>query len=61
MLFLTIIPMLGRLFYIPLHGTSWKQVLHRQRAASFVFMAASYPVGLLILDLTGAPKIYVSS
>jgi membrane-associated phospholipid phosphatase len=60
LLFLTIIPLLSLFFYIPLHSANWKQVLHRQRVASFVFMAVSYPVGLLVLNLIGAPKIYVA-
>ena len=60
MLFLTVIPLLSLLFYIPWSGATWKQVLRRQRVAAFVFMAASYPVGLLVLGLTGAPMVYVA-
>lgn len=60
LLFLTVIPLLSLFFYIPWKGASWKQVLRRQRVASFVFMAASYPVGLLVLNLVRAPTVYVA-
>jgi membrane-associated phospholipid phosphatase len=58
LLFLTVIPLLSVLFYIPFAGEDWKHVLRRQRIASFVFMAVSYPVGLVVVHFIGAPKIY---
>jgi membrane-associated phospholipid phosphatase len=58
LLFLSGIPLLSLLFYIPWNGANWKQVLRRQRVASFAFMAVSYPIGLLVVHLTHAPVVY---
>lgn len=58
LVFLSLIPLLSLLFYIPGKGRDWAKVIRRQRIASFVFMIASYPIGFLILELIGAPKIF---
>ncbi|NLG73961.1 MAG: hypothetical protein GX495_18220 [Chloroflexi bacterium] len=58
LLFLSLIPLLSLLFYIPGKVKDWKRIIKRQRTASFVFMLISYPVGFLILELVDAPKIF---
>lgn len=58
LLFLCLIPLGSLFFYIPGKVRDWPKIIKRQRIASFVFMIVSYPIGFLILILTGAPKIY---
>jgi len=56
--FLTIIPALSLLFYIPRRNEPWASTERRQRVMSFVFMAASYPAGFVVLKLVQAPPIF---
>lgn len=56
--FLCLIPLASLLFYIPGGISDWARVIKRQRIASFVLMMISYPLGYLILKLTGAPAIF---
>lgn len=56
--FLCLIPLASLFFYIPGGVRDWAKVIKRQRIASFVLMIISYPLGYLILRLTGAPAIY---
>lgn len=56
--FLCLIPLASLFFYIPGGVRDWARVIKRQRIASFVLMMVSYPLGYLILKLTGAPAIY---
>ena len=58
LLFLSLIPLGSLLFYIPGGVRDKARIVKRQRIASFVFMIISYPLGFLVLRLTGAPKIY---
>lgn len=58
LLFLCLIPLGSLFFYIPGRARDWPRIIKRQRIASFVFMIVSYPIGFLILILTGAPKIF---
>ena len=58
MIFLTIIPALSLLFYIPRRNEPWASTERRQRVMSFVFMAVSYPVGFVILKTVQAPSIF---
>jgi len=58
LLFLCLIPLGSLLFYIPGKARDWPKIIRRQRIASFVFMIASYPLGFVVLILSGAPKIY---
>jgi hypothetical protein len=60
MLFISIIPLSSLFFYIPVHNEETKKTVHRQRAASFVLMMVSYPVGWLVLTLTYAPRIFTA-
>ncbi|MCE1254786.1 MAG: hypothetical protein LWX83_14720 [Anaerolineae bacterium] len=60
MLFLCLIPLSSLLFYIPFGHKSQEQINHRQRIASFALMIISYPLGVLVLFLTGAPLIFRS-
>ncbi|MFP3854681.1 MAG: hypothetical protein ACLFWD_10360 [Anaerolineales bacterium] len=56
--FFCLIPLASLLFYIPGGVKDWARVIKRQRIASFVLMMISYPLGYLILRMTGAPLIY---
>lgn len=58
LVFLTVIPSLSLLFYIPRRNEAWASTERRQRVMSFVFMAASYPVGFVVLRIIQAPAIY---
>lgn len=58
LLFLSLIPLGSLFFYIPGGVKDKTRVIRRQRIASFVFMVVSYPLGWLVLYLTGAPAIY---
>lgn len=58
LVFISLIPLASLLFYIPGKLKDWTQVVKRQRAASFVLMIISYPVGFLVLRLIKAPKIF---
>jgi membrane-associated phospholipid phosphatase len=64
MLFLTVIPALSLLFYIPRREAMsrrlepWSSTEKRQRVMSFVFMAVSYPIGFVVLKLVQAPAIF---
>ncbi|MFO8035269.1 MAG: hypothetical protein R6U57_01380 [Anaerolineales bacterium] len=58
LLFLSLIPLGSLFFYIPGGVKDKAKIIKRQRIASFVFMIASYPLGWLVLHLTGAPRIY---
>jgi len=56
--FLTVIPALSLLFYIPRRNELWASTERRQRVMSFVFMAVSYPVGFVVLKTVQAPPIF---
>jgi hypothetical protein len=56
--FISLIPLTSLLFYIPGRVRDWTRVIKRQRTASFVLMMVSYPIGFLVLKLTGAPRIF---
>ncbi|HET7376029.1 MAG TPA: hypothetical protein VFK30_04935 [Anaerolineae bacterium] len=58
LIFLTIIPALSLLFYIPRRSEPWASTEKRQRVMSFVFMAVSYPIGFVILKIIQAPVIF---
>lgn len=58
LVFVSIIPLLSVLFYIPGKNMDHDAVLHRQRVASFVLMAISYPTGWLVLHLLHVPTIF---
>lgn len=60
LVFISLIPFLSVLFYIPGRTRDQEAILHRQRIASFIFMAVSYPSGWLVLSLTGAPRIFIA-
>jgi membrane-associated phospholipid phosphatase len=56
--FLTVVPALSLLFYIPRRHEPWASTEKRQRVMSFVFMAVSYPIGFAVLKMLGAPAIF---
>ncbi|HEY4688770.1 MAG TPA: hypothetical protein VIK33_05620 [Anaerolineae bacterium] len=58
LIFLTVIPALSLLFYIPRRNEPWVSTERRQRVMSFVFMAVSYPVGFVVLKIVQAPPIF---
>lgn len=58
LLFLSLIPLGSLFFYIPGGVKDKARIIRRQRIASFVFMVVSYPLGWLVLRLSGAPRIY---
>ena len=58
LIFLTVIPALSLLFYIPRRSEPWASTEKRQRVMSFVFMAVSYPIGFVILKIIQAPVIF---
>jgi membrane-associated phospholipid phosphatase len=58
LLFMSLIPLLSLLFYIPGRVREKARIIRRQRIASFVFMIISYPTGILILRLIQAPRIF---
>lgn len=64
LIFLTIVPALSLLFYIPRRDAisrriePWASTEKRQRVMSFVFMAVSYPIGFVVLKLVQAPPIF---
>jgi len=60
MLFLCVIPLCSLFFYIPVKDEDKHATARRQRIASFVIMLISYPVGWLVLALTGAPLIFTA-
>jgi len=60
LLFLSIIPLCSLFFYIPGKEIVREKVVHRQRVASFVFMAVSYPAGALALYLMNSPRIFTA-
>ena len=57
-IFLTIIPALSLLFYIPRRNEPWASTERRQRVMSFVFMAVSYPIGFIVVKIVHAPPIF---
>ena len=57
-IFLTVIPALSLLFYIPLRKEPWPSTERRQRVMSFVFMAVSYPIGFVVLKVIQSPPIF---
>jgi len=57
-IFLTIIPALSLLFYIPRRNEPWASTERRQRVMSFVFMAVSYPIGFIVVKIVQAPPIF---
>jgi membrane-associated phospholipid phosphatase len=58
LIFLTVVPALSLLFYIPRRNEPWSSTEKRQRIMSFVFMAASYPIGYALLKVFHAPAIF---
>lgn len=60
MVFVCLIPLSSLFFYIPVHNEEKHDTVHRQRAASFVLMLVSYPIGWVVLHKIGAPKIFVA-
>ncbi|OGT25007.1 MAG: hypothetical protein A2Z17_07715 [Gammaproteobacteria bacterium RBG_16_66_13] len=56
--FLTVVPALSLLFYIPRRNEPWALTERRQRVMSFVFMAVSYPIGFAALRLVHAPSVF---
>ncbi len=58
LVFLTVVPALSLLFYIPRRNEPWSSTEKRQRVMSFVFMASSYPVGYVLLKIFHAPPIF---
>jgi hypothetical protein len=60
LLFLSIIPLCSLFFYIPGKEKEQEKIFHRQRVASFVFMAVSYPAGALALYLMSSPRIFTA-
>lgn len=61
LLFLSIIPLCSLFFYITGHEKEREKIIHRQRVASFIFMAVSYPVGALALYLMDSPRIFTAT
>jgi len=60
-LFLTVLPALSYLFYIPLKNDTRERTTHRQRIASFVMMILSYPLGWWVLVRVNAPLIFTAT
>ena len=58
LIFMSLIPMTSLFFYIPGKTKEWAAVVKRQRNISFIFMIISYPIGYIVLHLTGVPKIF---
>lgn len=58
LVFLTAVPALSLLFYIPRRNEPWASTEKRQRVMSFVFMAVSYPIGFVVLRALHAPAIF---
>jgi membrane-associated phospholipid phosphatase len=56
--FLTFVPALSLLFYIPRRNEPWASTERRQRVMSFVFMAVSYPIGFGVLKAVRAPQVF---
>jgi membrane-associated phospholipid phosphatase len=56
--FLTVVPALSLLFYIPRRNEPWASTERRQRVMSFVFMAVSYPIGFAVLKVVRAPQVF---
>jgi membrane-associated phospholipid phosphatase len=56
--FLTVVPALSLLFYIPRRHEPWASTERRQRVMSFVLMAVSYPLGFVALKLVHAPQVF---
>jgi hypothetical protein len=61
LLFVSFIPLLSVLFYIPRKKKRPRACAQPPSAkVSFILMAVSYPLGWLVLALTNAPRIYVA-
>lgn len=60
LVFLTVVPSLSLFFYIPRKLESREKTVHRQRTASFVFMAISYPLGWWVLAAVHSPDIFTA-
>jgi membrane-associated phospholipid phosphatase len=58
---LSLVPLSSYLFYIPGRETNHEKVIHRQRMASFIIMMISYPIGWLVLVLSNAPTIFITT
>lgn len=56
--FLTVVPALSLLFYIPRRNEAWASTKKRQRIMSFVFMAVSYPIGFVLLKILQVPPVF---
>jgi hypothetical protein len=60
LMFLTAIPALSYLFYIPFKSEPHERTAHRQRTSSFIFMLVSYPLGWWVLSRIHSPTIYTA-
>ena len=58
LIFLTVVPALSLLFYIPKRNEPWESTEKRQRVMSFVLMAVSYPIGYVLLKIFHAPPVF---
>ncbi len=58
LIFLTVVPALSLLFYIPRRNEPWASTEKRQRVMSFVFMAVSYPIGFVLGKVLHVPPIF---
>ena len=58
LVFLTVVPALSLLFYIPRRNEPWDSTKKRQRIMSFVMMAISYPIGYALLKILNAPPLF---
>ena len=58
LLFISLVPLVSLLFYIPGKSKNWTAIIKRQRYASFILMMISYPIGFIVLRLVNAPRIF---
>lgn len=58
LIFLCVLPLCSLFLYIPGKLSDREAIVHRQRFASFIFMAVSFPLGIIAAYLANSPKIF---
>jgi hypothetical protein len=60
LVFISAVPLLSLMAYIPYKAEPHEKTVHRQRMASFALMAVSFPMGWAVLTNLPAPAIYTA-
>ena len=61
LVFVSAVPLLSLLFYIPVKAEPHEKTVHRQRLASFTLMGVNFPIGCAVLSSLPAPAIFTAT